>query len=49
MLYVIFAHISLAKEDLMAKPNVNVEKYNPLVGSGSRLGTLQFTTTWYVF
>lgn len=49
MLYVTFAYISLAKENLTGKPNVKVEKYNPLTGSVSRLGTLQFTTTWYIF
>lgn len=45
-----FAYISLAKENLTATPNINeVEKYNPLTGSVTRLGTLWFTTTWYVF
>lgn len=29
MLYVTFAYISLAKENLTGKPNVKVEKYNP--------------------
>ena len=34
MLYVTLAHISLAKENIMAKPNVNeVEMCDPLTGS----------------